>query len=204
LSADLPSQVRVRISSEAAGDISLTPVVSQTIPIQDLIGMMLGACGKDVARIRELLMRGSTVQGASRFRWDPIDAALDAIEAALAAFPDPDPSRSFDVDRCVAVRVRGAYSSFDIPRAASAARRFLKRRSFWDEAIELAAGGELHYVDYLYRECADRFRLVLDSNAKTRVRSAAKLLKYRSLSGQIEAMDAISLEFLVQLPERCA
>ena len=65
----LPATVRVKLSSEAAGSISITRVVVQDLPVRDLVEHMLGITGKDEARVRELLLRGALVSGASRFRW---------------------------------------------------------------------------------------------------------------------------------------
>ena len=65
----LPDRVRVKLSSEAAEGISITPVVVQEIGTRELVEYMLGLTGKDEARVRELLLRGTLVSGASRFRW---------------------------------------------------------------------------------------------------------------------------------------
>ena len=65
----LPSSIRVKLSSEAAESISITPVVLRDIPIRELIEHMIGITGKDEARVHELLLRGTLVSGASRFRW---------------------------------------------------------------------------------------------------------------------------------------
>jgi len=62
----LPPIVRVKLSSEAAESISITPVVVREMPVRELVEYMLGVTGKDEARIRELLLRGSLVSGASR------------------------------------------------------------------------------------------------------------------------------------------
>ena len=76
----LPPTVRVKLSSEAAESISITPVVVQEMPVRELVEYMLGVTGKDEARIRELLLRGSLVSGASRFRWTGWD--VDLAESA--------------------------------------------------------------------------------------------------------------------------
>jgi len=46
----LPATVRVKLSSEAAGSISITRVVVQDLPVRDLVEHMLGITGKDEAR----------------------------------------------------------------------------------------------------------------------------------------------------------
>ena len=55
----LPPTVRVKLSSEAAESIALTPVVVQELPMRELVEHMLGVAGKDEARIREMLLRGN-------------------------------------------------------------------------------------------------------------------------------------------------
>ena len=58
----LPQTIRVKLSSEAAEAISVTPVVVQEFALRDLIELMLGMAGKDEARIRELLLRGQPIE----------------------------------------------------------------------------------------------------------------------------------------------
>ena len=64
----LPDSVHVKLSSEVAESISITPVVVRDIPIRELIEHMLGITGKDTHRRHELLLHGTLVSGASRFR----------------------------------------------------------------------------------------------------------------------------------------
>ena len=87
----LPATVRVKLSSEAAESISITPVVVQEMPVRELVEYMLGVTGKDEARIRELLLRGSLVSGASRFRWAGWEADLQNLRELLATFPGSRP-----------------------------------------------------------------------------------------------------------------
>ena len=57
----LPQTVRVKLSSEAAEAITISPVVVQDLPIRELLEHMLAVTGKDEARIREFLQ--------TRVRW---------------------------------------------------------------------------------------------------------------------------------------
>src|SRR5690242_15275245 len=91
----LPDRVRVKLSSEAAESISLTPVVVREMPVRELVEYMLGVTGKDEARVRELLLRGSLVSGATRFRWSGWETDLPSVLELLATFPDPEPMRPF-------------------------------------------------------------------------------------------------------------
>jgi hypothetical protein len=54
----LPEVIRVKLSSEDAGAISITPVVVQEMLLRELVEHMLGVVGKDHARVREILIRG--------------------------------------------------------------------------------------------------------------------------------------------------
>src|SRR5512142_1355841 len=115
----LPSTIRVKLSSEAAESISLTPVVVQEMALRDLIEHMLGVAGKDEARIRELLLRGTLVSGASRFRWAGWEADLDSLRELLASFPDSEPGRVFAAERCIRAVLRGGRHAIEIPREAA-------------------------------------------------------------------------------------
>src|SRR5215469_5362738 len=103
----LPHTVRVKLSSEAAGAISITPVVVQEMPVRELVEHLLGLVGKDAVRIREILRRGSLVSGASRFRWEGWETEPEGLVQMLATFPDADASRLFAADRCIRVLLRG-------------------------------------------------------------------------------------------------
>src|ERR1043166_6844350 len=114
----LPDRVRVKLSSEAAESISLTPVVAREMPLRELVEYMLGVTGKDEARVRELLLRGTLVSGASRFRWVGWDADPQALRELFATFPDPDPARPFTPPRCLRAILRGGRQPIEIPREA--------------------------------------------------------------------------------------
>ena len=79
----LPGTIRVKLSSEAAGSIALTPVVVQEMTPAELVGWMVPVMGKDVERIRAVFARGSVVIGASRFRWEGFAAQREEVEALL-------------------------------------------------------------------------------------------------------------------------
>ena len=137
----LPPTVRVKLSSEAAESISLTPVVVQEMPVRELVEHMLGVTGKDEARIRELLLRGTLVSGASRFRWTGWDVDLQNLRELLATFPDPDPSRRFAAAHCMRAILRGGRQPIEISREAGARKGLFQRKSFWDVLMKVIAGG---------------------------------------------------------------
>ena len=85
----LPQTVRVKLSSEVAEAISITPVVLQELPVRELVEHLLGIAGKDESRIREILLRGTLVSGASRFRWAGWDADVAKPPRAAGDFSRP-------------------------------------------------------------------------------------------------------------------
>src|SRR6185436_12452080 len=127
----LPDTVRVKLSSEAAESITLTPVVLQELPIRELIEHILGIAGKDESRIREILLRGTLVSGASRFRWAGWEADAASLQEALAQFPDPDPSTAFAAERCIRATLRGGRQAIEIPREAAERKPLFQRSTFW-------------------------------------------------------------------------
>lgn len=175
----------MKLSSEAAGAITITPVVVRDIPVRELVDHMLGVTGKDAARVRELLLRGTLVSGMSRFRWTGWDASVGQIQELLSEFPDANPARPFAPDLCALAFLRGPQALIELPRAVAARRRFLRRRSFWDALMDAAAAGSPHYVDYSYKHHADCFRLPLSAPAAAAVRTASGLLVYSTPAQQV-------------------
>jgi hypothetical protein len=193
----LPDSVRVKLSSEVAESISITPVVLRDIPIRELIEHMLGITGKDAPRLHELLLRGTLVSGASRFRWAGWDADREAIESLLATFPDPDPQRPFAAERCVRAALRGPGRRIEIPREIGARKPLFRRASFWDTLMGVAVSSGARYVDYSYRERADCYSAALSLAALERLRDSAKLVKYTTLQQQIRHTNLESVDLFV-------
>jgi hypothetical protein len=194
----LPATIRVKLSSEDAGAIAVTAVVVREMPLGELVALMLDLTGKDAARVRELLLRGTLVSGASRYRWAGWEADLGDLEELLASLPGADPAQAFVADRCVHVWMLGAALRAGVPPAALTRRRLLHRRSFWDVLMEAVAGGGLAYAGYSYKEHADRFRLKLTDEVSRRIRENAGLLCYTNLENQIRLGRVESVEFLVE------
>jgi hypothetical protein len=194
----LPATIRVKLSSEEAGAIAVTPVVAREMPLGELVALMLDLTGKDAARVRELLLRGTLVSGASRYRWAGWQAGLGDLGELLVSLPGPDPARPFVPERCVQVLMQGVAPRAAIPTAALARRRLLHRRSFWDVLMEAVAAGGLEYAGYSYKERGDRFRLKVTGEVSRRVRENAGLLCYTSLENQVRLGRLESVEFLVE------
>lgn len=194
----LPSTVRVKLSSEAAEGISITRVVVQDLPLRDLIEHMLGVTGKDEARIRDLLLRGSLVSGASRFRWTGWDVDLSALRVLLETFPGHDPTRPFAAASCVRAVLRGGRQAVDIPREAGARKGLLRKSSFWDLLMQAAASAEIHYLHYSYKDRADCYRVDLPLAASEKLRAGADILRYSTLRDQIRSAGFAWLELYVE------
>lgn len=197
----LPETIRVKISSEEAGSISLTPVVVREMPVRELIETMMGATGKDAVRIVELLLRGTFVSGASRLRWTGWAAERDAIVSLLATFPDADPRRPFARELCVRAVLKGA-TRVEIEREAGSARRPFRRRSFWDALMELAEAGEPVYGGYSYRHRADRYSVALTYEAAEMLRESAGAIRYSTLEAAVGRARVESVELFVERAPR--
>lgn len=182
----LPQTVRVKLSSEAAEAIAMTPVVVQELSLRELIEHMLGVTGKDLPRIREVLLRGTMVAGASRFRWTGWPAEEDDLRALLATFPDADPSRTFAAARCVRVVLRGGRAPIDLRREAVARKGMFQRESFWDLLLAVIGGGAMRYEGYSYKERADRFVRELSVAESDRLRAGSGAVKFSTVREQIE------------------
>lgn len=194
----LPATVRVKLSSEAAEGISITRVVVQELPLRDLVEHMLGITGKNETRVRELLLRGTLVSGASRFRWTGWEADRDGLRELLATFPEDDPTRLFASARCVRAVLRGGRQAVDIPREAGARKPLLRKASFWDVLMELAAAGEIQYLHYSYKDRADCYRFDIPGAAAEKLRAASEAVKYSSLRERIRSAGFVWAELFVE------
>jgi hypothetical protein len=181
----LPQTVRVKLSSEEAGAISLTAVVVQELPVRDLVEHLLGVTGKDGPRIREVLRRGTLVSGASRFRWTGWEADAESVMELLASFPDADPSRPFAAERCVRAILRGGGRVCEITREAGSRKGLWQRSSFWDLLMEVACAADAAYAGYSYKDRADRYLRELSALEAQRLRAASDAVKYSTLRDQL-------------------
>ena len=183
----LPESIRVKLSSEEAGAISITAVVVREMAARELIELMLGIAGKDPGRIHELLLRGTLVSGGTRFRWQGWEADRESIERILATFPDSEPGLPFAPERCLRVVLRGPGCRIDLPREVASKKRLLRRRSYWDVLMEAAESAAVHYVEYSHREHADCYRMEVSPQAAARLRGHAALVGYSGLEAQIRS-----------------
>ena len=180
----------VKISSEEASSIALTPVIVRDMPVRELVEIMLGVTGKDPQRIRELLKRGTFVGGASRFRWTGVE--MDATEL-LTSFPNPDPLRRFDAGNCVRAFLRGGSRQIELPREAARKKRLFQSESFWDLLLVTVPAPQ--YLDYSFKERADVYRIRVDIGAAKILREGAKLIAYSVLADQVRTILLDAVDF---------
>ena len=183
----LPQMVRVKLSSEVAEAISITPVVLQELPVRELVEHLLGIAGKDEPRIREMLRRGTVAIGATRFRWAGWDADVASLRELLATFPDADPARPFAAAGCIRAILRGGRHAIEIPREAAARKSLFQRKTFWDLLMEVVGASGPAYSGYSYRERADRYLRQFTPAETERLRAAAAALRYSALRDQIRS-----------------
>ncbi|HEX8985561.1 MAG TPA: hypothetical protein VF767_09020 [Bryobacteraceae bacterium] len=195
---ELPQTIRVKISSEAAEFISLTPVVVREMPLRELIETLLGSAGKSPERIEGMLRSGSFVSGGSRFRWEGFTAGRAAMEAILATFPDPDPGRAFSAAACLRAILRGPGARIEIERQAAREHRLFRKSCFWDGLMSLAQAAGTRYCGYSYRDRADRYELSLTPADASALRASAGLLRYSTLEAQVSRAHLDRIELFVE------
>lgn len=192
----LPATIRVKLSSEAAEYVALTPVVVRDLPLLELIEHIASATGPDAQRIVEILKRGSIVSGATRFRWDGFEVQPDELAPLLTQLPGSDPARAFDASQCVACSICGPGVRIQIPREVAQRKRMLLRNSFWDKLLNTM--NSFAYVSYIHKERADLYRVDVNPDVAAQVVQIAGLLRYSDLAAQIRAARITSIEFLVR------
>ncbi len=194
----VPDTVRVKLISDEAGAISFTPVVVQEMPARELLELIVTQVGKNAERLLRVLEGGTLVSGASRFRWEAFEVDEEEVRALLSAFPDPEPERPFRAENCVLAVFRGDMGhSLELPREAGVKRRLFRRRSFWEALLGLLEGEPVRYMDYSYREKADRFRLELSPRHEAAIREDSTLLAYSGLEQRLRTMEFSELELFV-------
>lgn len=192
----LPNTIRVKLSSEAAEYVALTPVVVREMPLIELLEQIVSATGPDPSRVEEILRRGSVVSGATRFRWERLDATPEDLAPLLARLPAPDPSRAFNPAQCVSFSLCGPGVRIHVTAEAAQRKRLLLRTSFWTALLN--ALSDFAYVSYIHKDRADLYRASVDAETASHIGRNARLLPYSDLAAQIAAARITSIEFLVR------
>jgi hypothetical protein len=190
----LPETIPVRYTEEEAGYVTVRPLVRQTFRLDELLDMILSVAGKDAARVRQLLHSGTIVYHFYRYSWAGIDADEGELAAALAKFPDAEPSRPFAAIQCTNAVFDGPGANprhlLDLDRAAASKRRLFRGQSFWERLLEIAAEENLAYQKYSYSRRADLYRLGLDADNISRIEEAANRLAGGKLRAALRVLPA--------------
>jgi hypothetical protein len=190
----LPESIPVRYTEEEAGYVTVRPIVRQTFRLDELLDMILSVTGKDAARIRQILHSGTVVYHFFRYSWARFDADETELSAALALFPDADPSRPFDADKCTLAvfESAGAHPKhlLELDRAAGRKRRMFRGESFWERLLEIAAGEKPAYQNYSYSHRADLYQLDLSGQIISQIGQAAKRLAPGDLRSALRVLSS--------------
>lgn len=190
----LPATIRVKISSEAAGYVAMTPVVVQEIAFTDLLAYISAAAGAETSAVASMLERGVVVSGASRFRWEGFAAPHEELAALLATLPKDDPARAFDAGRCQRITFVSQARRFDLSREMGMRKR-LFRKAFWETFLPSLPAPV--YVCYLHGEKADLYKLTLTPPVAGVLRQAVPLLADRGVARLLSMHPFTAMEFVV-------
>lgn len=184
--------IRVRLSSEVAESIALTPVVSQEMPLSELIANIVSVTGKDPVLIAETLQRGTLVSGMSRFRWQGLTVPPELIEPVLNGFPDAEPERPYVASRCSLLILRSVLQPLMLEKTSMPTIGLWRRKSLWD--CLLALFPDPVYREYSYREKADVYRAGVLAEQQACLLDLSQRFRHASLtrtltSTVIEAVD---------------
>ena len=197
----LPETISVRYTEEEAGYVTVRPLVRQTFSMEELLDMILTVAGKDSARVRQLLHSGTIVYHFYRYTWAGFDAEEAELAAALAKFPDADPSRPFSPSLCTNAVFDGPGVNprhlLDLVQDAASIRRIFRRQSFWQRLMEIAAEENPAYEKYSYSRRADLYRVLVDSENVLKIAEAADQLAPRKLRLDLRVVNATACIFFV-------
>jgi hypothetical protein len=201
----LPETISVRYTDEEAGYVTVRPVVRQSFRLSELLDMVLSVAGKDVARVRQLLHSGTVVYHFYRYSWTGFDVDEPELAAALARFPDADPSRRFARELCaVAIFESGGIKArhlMELPRETGSKRRMFRAKSFWERLLEIAGNETVSYHGYSYGRRADMYRFDLNNENVLQITQAVKRLAPRGLQAIIRVLrESASILFVCPRP----
>lgn len=198
----LPAQIPVKYTEEDAEYLSVRPVVRQTFQLAELLDMILGVTDKDAARVQQILRTGTLVFNFYRYWWTGFDADAHELAAALAQFPDADPSRPFRAEECGVVLLAGKSwqpspghvtlpaNGIELSRAEAARRRLFRRKTIWDTLLDISRENAPTYLGYSYLRRADIYSAeIAPEQAAALARSAEKLAP-RSLRAHLAQISA--------------
>jgi hypothetical protein len=190
----LPETISVRYTEEEAGYVTVRPLVRQTFSMDELLDMILSVAGKDLTRVQQLLHSGTVVYHFYRYTWTGLDADEAELAAALAKFPDADPSRPFASNLCTNAVFDGPGANprhlLDLAKDAASRRRIFRGQSFWQRLMDIASEENLMYEKYSYSRRADLYRVVIDSENVLKIAEAADQLASGKLRPALRVVNA--------------
>jgi hypothetical protein len=158
----LPEQIAVQYSEEAAGYMSVRPVVKQVFQLRELADLVVSATGKDVEQVRRILLSGSLHYNGYKYWWNTLAAETQEIESLLMNFPDDDPARPFDPNAATAVLFEMAGGAqrhvTEITRQEASKKKLFAKQSPWDVLMLAAVELSPRYEKYSYAKKTDLFR----------------------------------------------
>ena len=193
----LPERVRVKLMSEAAEYISMTRVMQRDFAMAELLEALVAVGGKDPERVQQILRSGNMVLGQYRYRWEPFQADAAELAPWLARFPDPQPGRPFEVQRCVHAALRAGVETIELPREQAARRRLFQKNSFWEVLMDVAMARAPCYQSYSYRNRADVYTFEPTQEDVERLRGAATLLHAPRTEERIRTLPLEKVTLLV-------
>jgi len=190
----LPETIPVKYAEEEAEYLSVRPVVRQTFRLHELVDMVLGVTGKDIARIQQILRSGTVVFHFYRYWWPGFEADAEELRAVLAEFPDPDPARVFREAHCTAALLEsGGHAprySLELTRESASRKRLFRGRSLWNCLMELAAAHAPEYQGYSYPRRADLYLLEVSARQTEALGREAARVAPRTLRTQLRHLPA--------------
>ena len=197
----LPETISVRYTEEEAGYVTVRPLVRQTFRMDELLDMILSVAGKDAQRVHQLLQSGTVVYHFFRYTWTGFDADQAELAAALAQFPNAEPSRPFAAGQCTNAIFDSAGTPprhlLDMDRDMASKHRLFRGQSFWDGLLEIAGEENLQYEKYSYGRRADLYRLDLDAEITSRIAEVADRLATGKLRAALRVMPIAASLLLV-------
>jgi hypothetical protein len=198
--------IPVKFSEDTAQFADLRPVRRQPMTLHELVGLVLVTTGKQPARLRQRLQKGTCTYNIYRYWWDGFTLDDDTLTAVLAEFPDPDPSRPFQPARCYWMKLYDAGKPLPhtalIEKLEAQRRRWLRRRHFWDFLVTFASAKQPAYLDYSYYHHADLYRVELEPPDGAWLLQESRNLARRALQRRLlSSFEWAWLELACQRPE---
>ena len=188
----LPENIAVRFTEEAAGYVTVRPVVKQSFRLAELADMVVSVTGKNGPRVQQIFRAGTVVYNGYRYWWDGFASTENEVAGLLAPFPDDDPSLHFNPAQVIAISLEiggGAQRSLvRITRQEASARKLWHRQNPWEVLLKAGQNSTPRYDSYSHAERADVYRLHLSPETAVSLMSAALKASPRALRKKLAAL----------------